>query len=156
MKSDRFIYAPGGLALGKGFVYFLAFSTTLFFINASDRAYYSGLLIFFCGCICDYIESWLQSSRKCRRVRNWSLLAFIVIGIVCVLNLAILLMFEKAQSVINFVDAHQIWFTLASSTLWVVPLISGFLQCRVAKSKKTSSMPPGKSMWGYSLIAYKR
>lgn len=152
MKSDRFIYAPGGLALGKSLVYFLAFATALLFINATDQAYYSGIFIYCCGCICDYIESSLPSSGKCHIIRNVSLIATIVIALISVADLAILLAFEKAQEVTAFIVTYQFWFTLFFATLWLVPLISGILQCFSFNKKQDNSMPPGKSLWGYNLF----
>lgn len=152
MKSDRFIYAPGGLALGKGLVYLLAFSNTVLFINATNQTYYFGLFVYCCGCICDYIESSLPSSRKCRAVRNVSLIATIVIGVVTVADLALLSAFERAQEITNFITTYQFWFTLPFAILWLVPLISGTFQCLSFKEKKSDLRPPGKSLWGYNLI----
>lgn len=154
MKSDRFLYAPGGLAIGKGLAYLFAFCTGLLAISATEQAYYFAIIIYCCGCICDYIESYLPSTGKCDTVRNISLIAFIVIAIVAIAAFAGLSKSSTLEwaNITKFIAKHQFWFSLFLALLWVVPLFSGIIQCFSCRKKKTHPRPPGKSLFGYSLI----
>lgn len=152
MKGDRFIYAPGGLAIGRGFAYLFAFLAAFLFISATERIYYVNAFIFFCGCFCDYVESFLPTSQKSRLVRNVSLVIIIVVGIIAIIDLIVVFSFENAMKVTKFIAKYEACFSLLFSTLWGIPLFSGIFQCAVRKEMQYDLVPLSKSLWGYNIL----
>lgn len=138
MREDRVFFAPGALAIGKGFVCLLAFCTALVFVDATIHAYYFGIIIYCCGFWCDYIEISMKRSGKCSFIRRLSFSIAIVIGIIIILTFSLLANFDSqiGQVQVAYISYHKFFINLFFCIFWVFPLGSGILLCYPRKDKQ--------------------
>lgn len=127
MSTDRYFYDPGPLAIGKGIAYALAFFTAIRFENVSDDTYYLGIIMYFCGIICDYIELAAYKKEKCLTIRRLSLIVSVLLGLVVVFSLAVVYNFEKAGQVVCYVKKWHILINLVFTCFWTLPLWNGLV-----------------------------
>lgn len=137
MRTDRYFYDPGPLAIAKGIAYLIAFFTTVQFDNVKDSSYYIGILLFCCGMVCDYIEIAAYKEEKCDYIRIISLTIGVALAILIALLGVLLIQFEKHSIILDFVSKHHFRINMLFCFFWVLPLGNGFiLCCKAIKRKK--------------------
>jgi len=151
MRIDRVFFAPCALAIGKGFSYLLAFLTALVFIEPTEEAYYFGVIIYCCGCICDYVEVAMESSKKCFVIRLISFVIALGLGLIVVVAFSLLNHFDAIPEYVSLIAKYKFFIGLALSTLWTLPLGSGIILFILQLSQKTKPgpKPPGRYALGY-------
>lgn len=152
MRADRIFFAPGPLAIGKGFAYLLAFCTALVVINPTEQAFYYGIIVYCCGCICDYVEASMKSTGKCPTIRIISLLITVLMGIIVILAFSLLSRFDSLTEYIYIIAGHKFLVSLFFSVFWTLPLGCGIILCIPQKERKDSPRPPGKYTLGYYIM----
>lgn len=148
MRIDRVFFAPCALAIGKGFAYLLAFLTALVFTNPTEEAYYFGMIIYCCGCVCDYVEVAMESSKKCSTIRTIAFLITVCLGVIVVMAISLLNNFDNAPEYVAIIAKYKLFIGIVLSTLWTLPLGSGIILF-VSAPKQTKSNP--KSSGRYAL-----
>lgn len=139
MRLDRVFFAPGALAIGKSIAYFLAFCTALLVVEPTSQTYYFGVIIYCCGCICDYIECAMPTTGKCKSIRNASLGITIVTAFVVILTFSLLYSFNEQAAVVSCIANFKILVNLLFCTFWCLPLYSG-LRLLITRGKKKSKL----------------
>lgn len=125
MNRDRIFFDPCPLALGKGFAYLLAFLTGVFLVNAGDKAYYFGIIMYCCGCLCDYIEVAAYRTDKCVGVRRFSAGISILIVFNIIFAFSALYVFDTNTDFIKNVQDNGFWLNLYLTAFWAIPLACG-------------------------------
>jgi len=149
MRIDRVFFDPCALAIGKGFSYLLAFLTALVFIDPTEEAYYFGIIIYCCGCICDYIEDAMESSKKCFAIRLSSFLIAVFLGIIVIVAISLLSNFDSITKYVNLIAEYKLLIGIVLSTLWTLPLGCGIILF-IPQRTQSSPKPPGRYALGYN------
>lgn len=152
MKIDRVFFAPGPLAIGKGLAYLLAFCTALVVANPTEEAFYYGIIVYCCGCICDYIENAMGSSNKSAVVQTISLFITIVLGIIVVLTISLLYSFDSMTTYVDLMAKWKLCVGMFFSVFWTLPLACGIILCLPQKKKEDEPKPPGRYALGYTFM----
>ncbi|MBE6678813.1 MAG: hypothetical protein E7597_08480 [Ruminococcaceae bacterium] len=136
MNKDRIFFDPCLLALGKGFVYLLAFLTGVFFVNAGEKVYYFGIIMYCCGCLCDYIEVAAYRTDKCVIVRRCSAAISILIAFNIILAFSTLYVFDTNVELISNIQRFSFWLNLYLTVFWAIPLACGIYLMFVSIKKE--------------------
>lgn len=151
MRTDRYFYDPGPLAVGKGMAYFISFFTTVQFDNTREFSYYVGILLFSCGIICDYIEIAAYKVEKCNWLRIIAFFISVAFGLVIAFLLVLLSKFDGFPTVLDFVDRYYININVLFAFFWFLPFCNGILLCckTIVCSKRAKRKPAAKFAAGY-------
>ncbi len=151
MRTDRYFYDPGPLAIAKGIAYLIAFFTTVQFDNAGDPSYYIGIILFCCGMVCDYFEIAAYKEDKCDYVRIISLTIGVVLTILIALLGILLIQFKQHKMILDFVSKYLFEINMLFCFFWVLPLWNGFTLCckAIKRKKRKKGQPSTKYPAGY-------
>ena len=136
MNKDRIFFDPCPLALGNGFVYLLAFLTGVFLVNAGEKAYYFGIIMYCCGCLCDYIEVAAYRKDKCVTVRRMSGIISILIILNVIFAFSALYVFDTNKDFIASIYNNDFWLNLYLAAFWAIPLACGIYLMIVSIKKE--------------------
>lgn len=152
MRIDRVFFAPCALAIGKGFAYLLAFLTALVFTDPTKEAYYFGIIIYCCGCLCDYVEVAMESSKKCFAIRLSSFLIAVCLGIIVIVAFSLLNSFDTVAEYVALIAKYKLFIGIVFSTLWTLPFGCGIILF-IPQKTKPSPKPPGRYALGYNFLS---
>lgn len=139
MNRDRFFFDPYPLALGKGFAYFLAYATAIGFSGAVGSAYYFNLMLFCCGCVCEYVELGFFREDKIRLIKIISRILSVVIIIFAIVTFSIAYNNVPNNTWVNAINNNQRIIQVMVGILWVIPLGSGFILMLLDTDKKSGA-----------------
>lgn len=128
MNEDRFFFEPYGLALGKGFAYLLAYATAIWFSNAEDSVYFYNIMLFCCGCVCEYFELGFCNPKKVKWIRNTSRIIAVLTSALAIITFSIAYNDTPVDNMlVGVFEEQRVWLEIFLAVLWFLPLCSGFV-----------------------------
>lgn len=149
MNSDRIFFDPCPLAIGKGLAFLLAFLTGVFLVNPGEKAYYFGVVLYCCGCLCDYIEVAAYRLDKCVTVRRVSAFIAVLIAGSIIFALSVIYGFDANKELIDNLVKNDFWLNLYFTIFWAIPLACGLYLIFVSIKKDEKQKQPDHAIGFY-------